>query len=131
MAKNVVSSSEEVEKVTIEDLEEGIRDIVHMAANDSKVFRGEARRERLARWAVMLVGSWIKSDLYVSALIIEKIISPKSIFKSDYDKQIFELVLIEGLKVKRDEISTILLELSEVSSQRVKLFIDELLEKSS
>ncbi len=129
MKGKIVTSSEEVEKVTIEELEEGIRDIIHMAANDSKKFRGEARNGRLAKWAVMLVGSWIKSDLSNSSIIIEKIISKKSLFKSDFDKQIFELILIEGLKVKGEEISSTLEELSEVCSEKVKGFIDKLLEK--
>ncbi len=124
-----VTSSEGAEKVTIEELEEGIRDVLHMAANDSKKFRGEAREERLAKWAVMLVGSWIKSDLSGSSTIIEKIISPKSFFKSDYDKQIFKLILVEGLKVKREEIGGTLHELSKVCSDTVKEFIDKLLEK--
>ncbi len=129
MKRKIVTSLEEVEKVTIEELEEGIRDIIHMAANDSKKFRGEARTERLAKWAVMLVGSWIKSDLSISSIIIEKIISSKALFESNYDNQIFELILIEGLKVKREEISSTLLELSKVCSETVKGFIDKLLDK--
>ncbi len=130
MASKTVTSSEEAEKVTIEDLEEGIRDIIHMAANDSKVFRGEARAERLAKWAVMLVNSWIKSDFNNSSIIIEKIISPKSLFKSNYDRQVFELVLIEGLKAKKEEIGATLQKLSEVCSESVKEFIDKLFKKS-